>query len=76
MNAKYLSAVAIAATLTIGTVACSGGGNPCAGTEEVDPCAANPCAADPCAADPCAADPCAADPCAADPCAADPCAGS
>ena len=60
MNAKYMSAIAIAATLTVGTVACGGtGANPCAGTEEVDPCAADPCAADPCAADPCAADPCA-----------------
>ena len=70
MNVKYLGAVAIAATLTVGTVSCAGGSNPCAApTEQVDPCAADPCAADPCAADPCAADPCAADPCAADPCA-------
>lgn len=65
MNAKYLSAIAISAALTVGLVACGGGGaNPCAGgskEEEVDPCAG---AADPCAADPCAADPCAADPCA------------
>lgn len=69
MNAKYFGAIAIAATLTVGTVGCGSGANPCAGTtEEVDPCAGK--------ADPCAADPCAADPCAADPCAADPCAGS
>ena len=64
MNAKYLGAIAIAATLTVGTVSCAGGSaDPCAGVtteEEVDPCAADPCAADPCAADPCAADPCAA----------------
>ncbi|MGF1524618.1 MAG: hypothetical protein ACFBSF_20020 [Leptolyngbyaceae cyanobacterium] len=72
MNVKYLGAVAIAATLTVGTVACSPGGtDPCAGAEEqVDPCAADPCAGE---ADPCAADPCAGE---ADPCAADPCAGS
>jgi hypothetical protein len=61
MNAKYLGAIAIAAALTVGTVACGGtGADPCAGTteEEVDPCAGT---ADPCAgtteeeeADPCA----------------------
>jgi hypothetical protein len=70
MNAKYLGAIAIAATLTVGTVGCGSSVNPCAGTKEevADPCAG--------AKDPCAADPCAADPCAADPCAADPCAGS
>lgn len=61
MHAKYLGAIAIAATLTVGTVACSPGADTDVdtGTEEVDPCAADPCAADPCAADPCAADPCA-----------------
>ncbi|MDB9526217.1 hypothetical protein PN498_09485 [Oscillatoria sp. CS-180] len=64
MNAKYFSAIAIAATLTVGTVGCGGSAvDPCAGTtEEVDPGVADPCAADPCAApeeDPCAADPCA-----------------
>lgn len=66
MRVHYLGAIAIASMLTVGTVSCAGGSNPCAGekTEEVDPCAADPCAADPCAADPCAADPCAADPCA------------
>ena len=59
MNAKYFGALAIAATLTVGTVGCASGGDPCAGTtdtEVVEPCAADPCAADPCAADPCAAE--------------------
>jgi len=60
MNTKYLSAIAIAATLTVGTVGCGGSTTtPDAETtteEEVDPCAADPCAADPCAADPCAAE--------------------
>lgn len=66
MNAKYFSAVAIAAVLTVGAVGCGGGTEPGADTtEEVDPCAATE--------DPCAADPCAAE---EDPCAADPCAGS
>ncbi|MEL6384535.1 MAG: hypothetical protein AAFQ89_19175 [Cyanobacteria bacterium J06626_18] len=69
MNVKYLGAVAIATTLTVGTVACSPGGTDPATEEQVDP-AADPCAGE---ADPCAADPCAGE---ADPCAADPCAGS
>lgn len=60
MNAKYLGAIAIAATLTVGTVGCGGGSAPTdaetPAEEEVDPCAADPCAADPCAADPCAAE--------------------
>ena len=62
MNLKYLGAIAIATTLTIGTVGCGSSTTDApedATTEEVDPCAADPCAAaeeDPCAADPCAAE--------------------
>ncbi len=91
MKRTYLSALAIASILAVGTVTMgsnvqSVSANPCAAA---DPCAGakvNPCAAaNPCAAsNPCAAaDPCAGakvNPCAAaDPCAAakaDPCAAA
>ena len=47
MNARYLSTLALCSALSLGVVACGGGADPCAGTEEVDPCAADPCAAHP-----------------------------